>query len=516
MGLKEDKQKLINWINSWETMPKFFQILISNEEFANIFLGLKDFKNLKNVLSQEKQGEFINYLIALLDISNDKLLQNLDIVLDDDDNPKSLDKQWFKLKPQLLSVLKVPMKNLNQISKKLRMTLSHNNLLKTLITASKSTKIIVFQQLINRMVNGVDAVSVVTRNGKFIDINDNEVIDEEVNEYLKNALLYASYDEQYLQENYPNTDFSKRLKLEHANIEYKNISVESFTGHRILKSFVHVSEHPKNKQPPYSLIGVDFTLKNDTLNSLTFETKDGPTLERSEDLLETKKDIFENLYDFSSKYIPKIKGKQRDITLDKKDWYGFTLAELGNNGKFDVMRGNLPLFKDEVDSLHLFNVLNRIFVMDEYQFNYILVDELLSTDALLSKAFRNLKIEFDEVLAEEKSEDIRNKMITDFNNFKNTHNSLVRHYFDVISKDGQSVSEEQWEIIKNPNKSKAEKYRLLDEKYYKQSFRLKKEVAEQDLGYDQFNIFNLENNDKNNEQEKVNDTQENIKRKIKK
>lgn len=504
MTIDDKKQKLIGTINEWDEIPKFFELLISNEEFLNIFLK-QDIQKLKN-LSKEQQSKFTDYIISLLDYTNDSLLSDLDILLLDTNRSSLNDSQWFELDRRLLSILKSPMRSLDLISKKLRMTLSHNNLLKTLITASKNTRLIIFQQLINRLTRGVDAISVIKKDGKFIDVSDNEVASEDVAEYLKNALLYEANDEDYLREHYPDTDFSKRLKLEHPNIEYKNIAIDSFTLHQILKSFINVSEHIRSKQPPYSLVTIDFSIKHETLNSLTFETQDEDTLEELQELLLIKAQIFMNLYTFALKYIPRNKGQRYDILLKKEDWYGFCLVELANNGKFDVMRGNLPIFRTEHTSF--IGIAKRMYKISNEKLRYVLIQYFLSIDSTLTKAYANIKNDFKEVYKRTTSRIKKATMMDDFNQFTNIHDGLVKRYFDIIANNGQIVSKEDLDMISNPNVSYIVKNQLLNPDHYQMYFQLKQDILNKSLGYDKLydsedieqNIQEIISNDEQTEQ----------------
>lgn len=493
MSFQNDKQELIEWIDSWKTIPSFFKALNKNKEFRDIFLEIAPVT--VQDLSKEKQAEFVNYIIGLLDYSNDKLIENMDGLLDDNDSNLT-NERWLEVKPNLLNILKIPIKSLDSISKKLQVTLSHNNLLKTLITASKDTKLIIYQQLINKMINGVDAVSVVKINGKFIDVNNNEISEKDAVEYFANALLYSTYDSTTLLKKYPDRDFSKRLKLEHANIEYKNITVDNFNIHKILTSFINVSEHPNSNEPPYSLFVIDFTLKHDTLNSITIETNEEETLTTINNLLNIKRKIFNTLYDFSAKYIKLSKGKQRDITLIKRTWNGFSLLELLNNGKFLVLRGNLPIFKDENNPTQISNILTKIYTINKDNVRYILIDKFLDTNNLLNKAYKNIKNDFDDIYSSEMSEDIKKKMNEDFGEFTSQYRNLIKSYFDVLSKDAQFVSKEEFDIITNFNiPYTRKKDDLLKSKDYKKYFRLKKEILEQELGYNKTNSESVLQND---------------------
>lgn len=483
-------------ISKQDRNSDFLKMVFSNRNYKEIFLNPNTSKEAINKLDQSDFASFISYLSSINQYTSDQLFKNMKFINVGRHSPLS-DTHWIHLKPELFHMLRPSVQSVDTISRELKTAVYHNNLLKTLLTAMKNAKIIYGDQLINKLENGVDAISTEIRNGKFIDINNNEVSNDDLVTYLTNAVIYTSFDGDKIPKEFQNIDFSKRLKLKFLNIEYKNLLSNDFTYHQIFNSFINVSDHPNTKQPPYDCFIVDFTLEEDSFNSISVGITDKITLKLINDLLAIKLLIYNNFYYFVHSVLYNKRKMWSKIGLDKRNWYGLKLNDLCDNGSCIILRGNSYLSPSNTESIKMSEVIRQMYTIDQNQLRYVILKNLINYYEIIDDCYDSIETFFNkEINQENHSQTEITKMQNKFNSFRNTHKKLVKKFFKIITKENSIVSDDDIDILLNENLSiKDKKDRLLIPEHLKKWFELKDDVRYLDLGYQSFYKFKTDEKD---------------------
>lgn len=476
------------WITPKDIRSKFLSMIYSNPLFKDMFLHNHTNSNTKYNIRDT--GAFIIYVSKIINYANNILLTQFKYLNIGIHSPLK-DSSWIELKPELFGILRPSIETLDNIGKELQATISHNNLLKTMITALKNAKLIRGTQLINRLENGVDAISTEIKNGKFIDIDNNEISNDQLVSYLTNAIIYKSSNEDELSSKYNNLDFSKRAKLWLSNIEYKNLSVDNFNLHRLFNRFINISDHPNSKTSMYNAFIVDFTLKNDTLDSISIALRDKWTLSTIVQLLLIKSDIYYLIHQFVYKSLANNRKVKASLDLSWRDWYGITLGHLLDSGEGVALRGNSFLSPSESKTIGLKVLMQTMYKCNYQNIKYFFLKNMIDEYELLDSKFNMIEATYLKCVQDGayNSQNLQT-IAEDFKKFKTKYFILIKRYFTTLTQKHKLVSKEDINTLLNANLSITEKrIALLDKAYSKKYFELKDEILNKDLEY--FQLYDV-------------------------